>query len=123
MGATCTCTCILAIKFMTEIKGSVICSRSEVCSSLFSATKATQQAILLVRALCERSCSSITGVGEKDDAICLLYSNHRTTFTLEEFEEAQFRQAQEAKGKLAKLRMKVLEIVKEACEVLDSVKC
>ena len=57
-------------------------------------------------------------MGEKDDAICLLYSNHQTTFTLKEFEDAQFRQAEEAKEKLAKLRTKVLQIVQEACEVL-----
>ena len=57
-------------------------------------------------------------MGEKDHAICLLYSNHQTTFTLKEFEDAQFRQAEEAKEKLAKLRSKVLQIVQEACEVL-----
>ena len=91
--------------------------RSVVDSSLFSATLATQQAILLVRSLCERACSSITGVGEKEHAICLLYVDHQTTFTLADFVEAQARQAEEAKEKLAKLRSNVLEIVKDACEV------
>ena len=88
-----------------------------VDSSLFSATLATQQAILLVRSLCERACSSITGVGEKEHAICLLYVDHQTTFTLADFVEAQARQAEEAQEKLAKLRSNVLEIVKDACEV------
>ena len=88
-----------------------------VDSSLFSATLATQQAILLVRSLCERACSSITGVGEKEHAICLLYVDHQTTFTLADFVEAQARQAEEAKEKLAKLRSNVLAIVKDACEV------
>ncbi|KAL9958020.1 hypothetical protein ACROYT_G034981 [Oculina patagonica] len=92
-------------------------SRSEVHSSLFSATKATQQAILLVRSLCEKACSSITGVGDREDGICLLYSDPQKTFTLRAFEESQSKQAQEAKEKLSALRVKVLEIVKEACEV------
>ena len=92
-------------------------SRSEVHDSLFSATKASQQAILLVRSLCEKSCSSISGVGEGKDGICLLYTDNQITFTLKDFVEAQSKQAQEAKEKLAALRVKVLEIVKEACEV------
>ena len=91
--------------------------RSEVVSSLFSATKASQQAILLVRALCEKACSSITGVGEGEDGICLLHIDPQTTFTLKEFVDAQTRQAQDATEKLTALRVKVLEIVKEACEV------
>ncbi|KAJ7369812.1 hypothetical protein OS493_036329 [Desmophyllum pertusum] len=91
-------------------------SRSEVHDSLFSATKASQQAILLVRSLCEKSCSSISGVGEGEDGICLLYTDNQITFTLKDFVEAQSKQAQEAKEKLAALRVKVLEIVKEACE-------
>ena len=91
--------------------------RSEVDTYLFSATKASQQAILHVRALCEKACSSITGVGEGDDGICLLHTDHQTTFTLKEFVDAQTRQAQGAMEKLAALRVKVLEIVKEACEV------
>lgn len=88
-----------------------------VDSSLFSATQATQQAILFVRSLCERACSSITGVGEKEYAICLLHVDHQKTFNLADFVEAQTRQAEEAKEKLAKLRSNVLEIVKDACEV------
>ena len=97
--------------------------RSEVVSSLFSATKASQQAILLVRALCEKACSSITGVGEGEDGICLLHIDPWTTFTLKEFVDAQTRQAQDAMGKLTALRVKVLEIVKEACEVGKLQKC
>ena len=95
--------------------------RSDVHGSLFSATKATQQALLHTRLLCEKACSSITGVGEGDDGIFLLYSDHQKTFTLKEFEEMQSRQAQEAKEKLAALRAKVLRIVKEACEVGRSI--
>lgn len=60
-------------------------------------------------------------MGEKEHAIGLLYTDHHTTFTLKDFLEAQARQAEEAKEKLAKLRTKVLEIVKEACEVLNAV--
>ena len=56
-------------------------------------------------------------MGEGNDGICLLYSDHQRTFTLKEFEEMQSKQAQEAKEKLAALRVKVLGIVKEACEV------
>ena len=69
--------------------------------------------------LCEKASSSITGVGEGDDGIVLLYSDQQKTFTLKEFEELQSKQAHEAKEKLAVLRVKVLEIVKEACEVGD----
>lgn len=69
--------------------------------------------------LCEKASSSITGVGEGDDGIVLLYSDQQKTFTLKEFEEMQSKQAHEAKEKLAVLRVKVLEIVKEACEVGD----
>ena len=58
-------------------------------------------------------------MGEGDDGIYLLYSDHQKTFTLKEFEEMQSKQAQEAKEKLAALRATVLEIVKEACEVGD----
>lgn len=58
-------------------------------------------------------------MGEGDDGIFLLYSDHQKTFTLKEFEEMQSRQAQEAKEKLAALRVKVLKIVREACEVGD----
>ena len=58
-------------------------------------------------------------MGEGDDGIVLLYSDQQKTFTLREFEEMQSKQAQEAKEKLAALRVKVLEIVKEACEVGD----
>ena len=92
-------------------------SRSEVVSSLFSATEASQQAILLVRALCEKASSSITGLGEREEGICLLHVDPQKTFTLKEFVDAQTKQAQEAKEKLTALRVKVLEIVKEACEV------
>lgn len=67
--------------------------------------------------LCEKACSSKTGVGEGDDGIVLLYSNHQKTFTLKEFEEMQSKQTHEAKEKLAVLRVKVLTFVKEACEV------
>ncbi|PFX28824.1 Dynein heavy chain 1, axonemal [Stylophora pistillata] len=91
-------------------------SRSEVVSSLFSATEASQQAILLVRALCEKASSSITGLGEGEEGICLLHVDPQKTFTLKEFVDAQTKQAQEAKEKLTALRVKVLEIVKEACE-------
>ena len=56
-------------------------------------------------------------MGEKEDAISLLHTDHLTTHTLEDFVEAQSKQAREARVKLAKLRSKVLEIVKEACEV------
>lgn len=55
-------------------------------------------------------------MGEKDHAISLLYYDNQATFTLTKFEEAQSRQANYAKEKLAKLRVKVLEIVKGACE-------
>ena len=96
------------------------CFRSEVCSYLFSAKEAFQEALLDIKALCERACSSITGVGEKDHAISLLYYDNQATFTLTKFEEAQSRQANYAKEKLAKLRVKVLEIVKGACEVRES---
>ena len=58
-------------------------------------------------------------MGEGDDGIFLLYSDHQKTFTLKEFEEMQSRQAQEAKEKLTALRVKVLKIVREACEVGD----
>ena len=61
-------------------------------------------------------------MGEGDDGIFLLYSDHQKTFTLKEFEEMQSRQAQEAKEKLAALRVKVLNIVKEACEVGDQLR-
>lgn len=61
-------------------------------------------------------------MGEGDDGIFLLYSDHQKTFTLKEFEEMQSKQAQEAKEKLEALRIKVLGIVKEACEVGDQLR-
>ena len=100
------------------MKGSYFSVRSEVCGCLFSARNAFQQAILCVRAWCERACSSITGVGEKDHAISLLHCDSQVTFSLKEFEEVQARQAEHAKEKLAKLRLNVVEIVKSACEVI-----
>ena len=58
-------------------------------------------------------------MGEKDHAISLLYYDNQATFTLTKFEEAQSRQANYAREKLAKLRVKVVEIVKGACEVRE----
>ena len=56
-------------------------------------------------------------MGEGEDGICLLHIDPQTTFTLKEFVDVQTRQAQDATEKLTALRVKVLEIVKEACEV------
>lgn len=62
-------------------------------------------------------------MGEGEDGICLLHIDPQTTFTLKEFVDVQTRQAQEATEKLTVLRVKVLEIVKEACEVGKSQEC
>lgn len=56
-------------------------------------------------------------MGEGEDGISLLHIDPQTTFTLKEFVDVQTRQAQDATEKLTALRVKVLEIVKEACEV------
>ena len=92
-------------------------SRSEIGKTLFSANEVFQRAILEVRFLCEKACSSITGVGEGDHAIALLHVDPPVSFTLREFCDAQEKQSCESGEKLKKLRSKVLGIVKDACEV------
>ena len=76
-----------------------------------------QKAILQVRRLCEDASSSLTGIGQGDQAIALLSVQPDLTHTLEEFCHSQQVQTEEANKKILKLRKTVLGIVKNACEV------
>lgn len=92
-------------------------SKLEVGKVLFTNNEIIQKGILDVRELCEKASSSLTGIGTGDDAISLLCVQPGLTYTLEEFCKTQEEHMDKAREKIFALRKKVVEIVKQVCEV------
>ena len=91
--------------------------RSEICRNLFVTDEILQKALLEVRLLCEKACSSMTGVGEQSHAVALLHVDPAVSFTLDEFCDLQQTQAAQCEKQLEVLRKRVVDIVRRACQV------
>ena len=76
-----------------------------------------QRCLLYVRGQCEAACSSSSGQGAGEKAVCLVSLNDHQTLTLDEFCRNQANQCEAAHFLLRRMRDKFVKLAWECCVV------